>query len=60
MPAREPKRIFRMDWQQDPGMNERALEFVKALSEKSIWRVFEQGKVYAGKVEAEGGFDGLS
>jgi hypothetical protein len=40
-------------------MDGRALEFVKAVSEESLWAIIEQGKDYARKLENEGVFNNL-
>jgi hypothetical protein len=45
-----------LNWNADPVVSKRSLEFVKALRKDDIWGLLEQGKKYAQVMEERGDF----
>lgn len=50
-----PKLI--LDFKRDPVMRDRASEFIKLVSEQTIWDILEQGKSHAKIMDRRGDFD---
>jgi len=57
--GKDPKSVITLDWQSDPAMEGKALEFVSTYSKSAIWDLLEQGKVYARTMEKRGDFETL-
>ncbi|KAL7549539.1 hypothetical protein ACHAWF_012805 [Thalassiosira exigua] len=53
--AERPRLV--LDFKRDPVMRGRASEFVKVVSEQTIWDILEQGKKHARIMDREGEFD---
>jgi len=51
--------VVSFDFQQDPAMKGRQLEFVKTMSKDAIRNLLEAGKQYGAVMEAEGAFEVL-
>lgn len=52
--SRRPKLI--LDFKRDPVMKDRASEFIKLVSEQTIWDILEQGKKHAKIMDRNGDF----
>jgi hypothetical protein len=59
LPDENPRAIVTLDWQQDPAMEGKALEFVSVMSKDAIWSLLTQGKAYAKVMEKRGDFETL-
>jgi hypothetical protein len=59
LPDEKPRAVVTLDWQQDPAMEGKALEFVSVMSKDAIWSLLTQGKTYAKLMEKRGNFETL-
>jgi hypothetical protein len=55
--GKTPKSIIVLDWQSDPAMEGKALEFVSTYSKDAIWDLLERGKAYAKIMDKRGEFE---
>jgi hypothetical protein len=59
LPEEKPRAIVTLDWQQDPAMEGKLLEFVSVMSKDAIWSLLAQGKTYAKVMDKRGDFETL-
>lgn len=59
LPEKKPRAIVTLDWQQDPAMKGKLLEFVSVMSKDEIWSLLAQGKTYAKVMDKRGDFETL-
>ena len=59
IPEVKPRAIVILDWQQDPAMKGRLLEFASVMSRNEIWSLLAQGKMYAKVMDKRGDFETL-
>lgn len=57
--GKEPKSVIVLDWQRDPEMEGKALEFVSTYSKDAVWDLLEQGKKYGKTMDKRGDFESL-
>lgn len=57
--GKTPKSVIILDWQSDPAMEGKALEFVSTYSKQAIWDLVELGEKYAKTMDRYGDFESL-
>lgn len=51
--------VLTLDYNDDPVISSRGLDFVSTKPKEAIWKLIDDGRAYAAKLEARGGFESL-